>query len=259
MLLADVVTTSAEVGAQSSRLAKVTRIAHLLSEAARDSDTRGIAVIVSWLSGELPQRQIGVGWAALRSLPPPGAVPVLTVVDVDAAFTEIGATAGRGFAGAPRRVGRRSVRRRHRGRADVSAAAAGRRTATGRAGRCDGRCGGQGGRNRRADGPAGGDAPRRFTGRRRRGVDPRRRRPRRFHAAGRTAGGSDARADRHRRGRCTRKARRHSDFRGQAGWRPGADPPQRQRRDGLHPQPRRRHRPAARSGRGDAAPCPYTT
>ena len=96
MLLTDVVTTSAEVGAQSSRLAKVTRIAHLLSEAARDSDTRGIAVIVSWLSGELPQRQIGVGWAALRSLPPPGAVPVLTVVDVDAAFTEIGATAGKG-------------------------------------------------------------------------------------------------------------------------------------------------------------------
>ena len=96
MLLTDVVTTSAEVGAQSSRLAKVTRIAHLLSEAARDSDTRGIAVIVSWLSGELPQRQIGVGWAALRSLPPPGVVPVLTVVDVDAAFTEIGATAGKG-------------------------------------------------------------------------------------------------------------------------------------------------------------------
>ena len=67
MLLTDVVTTSAEVGAQSSRLAKVTRIAHLLSEAARDTDTRGIAVIVSWLSGELPQRQIGVGWAALRA------------------------------------------------------------------------------------------------------------------------------------------------------------------------------------------------
>ena len=96
MLLTDVVTTSAEVGAQSSRLAKVTRIAHLLSEAARDSDTRGIAVIVSWLSGELPQRQIGVGWAALRSLPPPAAAPSLTVAGVDAAFTEIGATAGKG-------------------------------------------------------------------------------------------------------------------------------------------------------------------
>ena len=171
MLLADVVTTSAEVGAQSSRLAKVTRIAHLLSEAARDIDARGVAVIVSWLSGELPQRQIGVGWAALRSLPPPSAAPVLTVAGVDAAFTAIGATSRQGFAGAPRRVGRRSVRRRNRGRADVSAPAAGRRTATGRAGRCDGRRGRQGGRHRRADGPAGGDARRRSAGRRRRRAD----------------------------------------------------------------------------------------
>jgi DNA ligase 1 len=96
VLLADVVTTSAEVGAQSSRLAKVTRLAHLLSEAARDADTSGIAVIVSWLSGELSQRQIGVGWAALRSLPPPAAAPALTVAGVDAAFNEIGGTAGKG-------------------------------------------------------------------------------------------------------------------------------------------------------------------
>ena len=96
MLLADVVTTWAEVGALSSRLAKVTRIAHLLGEAAQDTDARGIAIVVSWLSGELPQRQIGVGWAALRSLPPPAVAPVLTVTGVDAAFTEIGGTAGKG-------------------------------------------------------------------------------------------------------------------------------------------------------------------
>ncbi len=98
MLLADVVNTSAEVGAQSSRLAKVTRIAHLLSGAARDNDgaAHQIAVIVSWLSGELPQRQIGVGWAALRSLPEPALAPVLTVTGVDAAFTAIGATGGKG-------------------------------------------------------------------------------------------------------------------------------------------------------------------
>ncbi len=36
--------------------------------------------MVSWLSGELPQRQIGVGWAALRSLPPPADEPTLTVL-----------------------------------------------------------------------------------------------------------------------------------------------------------------------------------
>ena len=95
MLLADVVTASTEVGAQSSRLAKVSRIAALLGAAAA-GDAHQVAVVVSWLSGELPQRQIGVGWAALRTLPPPADEPTLTVARVDAAFTEIGAVAGKG-------------------------------------------------------------------------------------------------------------------------------------------------------------------
>ena len=179
MLLADVVTTSAEVGAQSSRLAKVTRIAHLLSEAARDTDTRDqIAVIVSWLSGELPQRQIGVGWAALRSLPAPALAPVLTVTGVDAAFTEIGATAGKGsqarraalvadLFGAATEAEQTFLRRLLGGElrqgalagvmADAVARAAGIAAPTG---------------------PAGGHAARRSARRRRRGADPRRRRPR---------------------------------------------------------------------------------
>jgi DNA ligase-1 len=55
-----------------------------------------VAVVVSWLSGELPQRQIGVGWASLRSLPPPAVEPSLTVLGVDAAFTEIGRVSGKG-------------------------------------------------------------------------------------------------------------------------------------------------------------------
>ena len=95
MLLADVVTASTEVGAQSSRLAKISRIAALLGAAAA-GDAHQVAVVVSWLSGELPQRQIGVGWAALRTLPPPADEPTLTVARVDAAFTEIGAVAGKG-------------------------------------------------------------------------------------------------------------------------------------------------------------------
>ena len=41
-------------------------------------------------------------------------------------------------------------------------------------------------------------------------------------------------------------------FRGQARRRPGPDPPRRRRRVDLHPQPRRRHRPAARGRRGHA-------
>ena len=55
-----------------------------------------MAVVVSWLSGELPQRQIGVGWAGLRSLPPPSAAPTLMIDDVDARFTQIGAVSGKG-------------------------------------------------------------------------------------------------------------------------------------------------------------------
>lgn len=82
------------MGATSSRLSKVERIADLLRRAAPDPEL--VAIIVAWLSGELPQRHIGVGWASLRSLPPPAGHPTLTVAGVDAAFSEIGATSGSG-------------------------------------------------------------------------------------------------------------------------------------------------------------------
>jgi DNA ligase-1 len=94
--LIGVATASAEVGSTSARLAKVARIADLLHRAGEQNDPRLVAVIVSWLSGELPQRQIGVGWAALRSLPSPAAQPSLTVLQVDDAFTEIRKVAGKG-------------------------------------------------------------------------------------------------------------------------------------------------------------------
>lgn len=93
MLLADVARASAEVGAVSARSAKTRVISALLPRAMDDGS---VAVVVSWLSGELPQRQIGVGWAALKSLPPPAAEPSLTVLGVDALFSEIGAVAGKG-------------------------------------------------------------------------------------------------------------------------------------------------------------------
>ena len=96
MLLTDVAVASAEVGAASARTAKIDRIAGLLGAAADDPAT--VAVVVDWLSGELPQRQIGVGWAALRSLPPPADVPALTVIEVDATLSAIKAVAGRGSA-----------------------------------------------------------------------------------------------------------------------------------------------------------------
>ena len=90
--LADVAAASSDVGATSSRLAKAARLADLL----RGADPADVAVVVSWLAGELPQRQIGVGWAALRSLPAAAATPSLTVAEVHDTFTAIGATAGPG-------------------------------------------------------------------------------------------------------------------------------------------------------------------
>jgi DNA ligase-1 len=92
VLVAEVAAASVEVGATPSRLGKIARLATLLKSAGPDE----VAVVVSWLSGELAQRQIGVGWAALRSLPPPAAEPTLTVRAVDAAFSEIGRTSGAG-------------------------------------------------------------------------------------------------------------------------------------------------------------------
>ena len=96
MQLVDVAAASTDVGATSARLAKIGRIADLLRRAGAEDDPKLVAVVVSWLSGELPQRQIGVGWAALRSLPSPAAEPSLTVLDTDARFTEIGTVAGKG-------------------------------------------------------------------------------------------------------------------------------------------------------------------
>lgn len=82
------------MGGTSSRLQKVARIADLLSQAAPDAEL--VSIIVSWLSGELRQRQIGVGWASLRSPPPAAPSPTLTVLGVDATFSEIKAVSGKG-------------------------------------------------------------------------------------------------------------------------------------------------------------------
>ncbi len=98
MLLADVVAASAEVGATRSRTAKVATLARTL--AAADPDETG--VVVSHLSGVLPQRRLGVGWRSLSRMPDPAAEPTLTVADVDAAFTGIAATTGPGSVAARR-------------------------------------------------------------------------------------------------------------------------------------------------------------
>jgi DNA ligase 1 len=106
MLLDQVVRTSAAVTGSAGRLAKIAEIAQLLREVPRDE----IPIAVAFLSGELTQRQIGVGYAALVDLlgpqgsaaqpdgpagPAPGE-PVLTLTDADQAFAAIGARTGPG-------------------------------------------------------------------------------------------------------------------------------------------------------------------
>ena len=92
VLLAEVAEVSRAVAGSAGRLAKIAAIAAALRDAGPDE----VPIVVAYLSGELPQRQIGVGWAALRSAPAGSAAPSLTVLGVDASFSEIGAVVGPG-------------------------------------------------------------------------------------------------------------------------------------------------------------------
>ena len=60
--------------------------------------------MVAYLSGELPQRQIGVGWASLRDVPAPAAASSLTLLGVNSAFSRIGAVSGKGSAAERKRL-----------------------------------------------------------------------------------------------------------------------------------------------------------
>ena len=92
MLLRDLVDASHAAAATRSRLEKVAVLAGALREAAPEE----APAVVTYLSGELRQRQTGVGWATLRGLPAPAGAPELTVREVDAAFGAIAALAGPG-------------------------------------------------------------------------------------------------------------------------------------------------------------------
>ncbi len=96
VLLVRIAEVSQAVAATSGRLAKV----DLLAGALREAGPLEVPIAVAYLSGELPQRQIGVGWAALRDGFPPAAVPTLGLAEVDAAFCAIGTVGGKGSAAA---------------------------------------------------------------------------------------------------------------------------------------------------------------
>jgi DNA ligase 1 len=98
VVVSELVEASGAVRATSSRNAKVEALAVVL----RGVSPAETPPAVAWLSGELTQRQIGVGWASLRDLPAPAAEPTLGIAEVEAAFTHIGRLAGPGSQAARR-------------------------------------------------------------------------------------------------------------------------------------------------------------
>lgn len=95
MLLADLVATSAAVGATSARNAKRDALAALLRRLGADE----IVPAVGFLTGEPRQGRIGVGWRTLAGVSaPPAAAATLAVLDVDRAIDQLSATAGAGSA-----------------------------------------------------------------------------------------------------------------------------------------------------------------
>src|SRR5437588_4303874 len=98
MLLSEVVETSVAVGATSARLGKVQHLAATV----RRLQPEEAAVGVAFLSGQLRQRQVGVGYASIRDLPSPADASTLTLLDVDGRLETIGRQSGPDSQGARR-------------------------------------------------------------------------------------------------------------------------------------------------------------
>ena len=101
MLFAELVAASTRVAATSSRLAKVREIADLL----RSVSAEEVEVAIAYLSGELPQGRIALGYAALNAArTDPAAAPTLQLTEVNAAFGALKSTTGKGSAAARNRI-----------------------------------------------------------------------------------------------------------------------------------------------------------
>jgi DNA ligase 1 len=92
VLLQSLVATSAEISATRSRTAKTKALAAALRTAEPDE----VETVVAYLSGELRQRRIGVGWRSLQRLPPPAGQATLTVAQAHAAFEAMSELSGAG-------------------------------------------------------------------------------------------------------------------------------------------------------------------
>lgn len=92
MLLARLARVSLEVAATSARSRKVALLAGLF----RDTGPDDVPIVIPYLSGRLPQGRLGIGWSTLGAPVPPAAEPGLTVAEVDAELTAVGALSGPG-------------------------------------------------------------------------------------------------------------------------------------------------------------------
>ncbi|PRX55616.1 DNA ligase-1 [Nonomuraea fuscirosea] len=92
MLLIDVVRVSEAVTRTSARLGKIGHLAELLGRVGPDE----AEIAISYLSGELPQRQVGVGWRTLEDIPQPKLAATATLTAVDELLSRIKAVSGQG-------------------------------------------------------------------------------------------------------------------------------------------------------------------
>jgi DNA ligase-1 len=93
MLLSDLVTTSALVGATSSRLEKT----RLLAELLRRLEPTEVAIAIGFLTGWPRQGRLGVGWATAAAAKPPdaAAAATLTLLEVDGQLDELKRVGGK--------------------------------------------------------------------------------------------------------------------------------------------------------------------
>lgn len=98
MLLIDLARTSAAVAAGSARLAKTAHLAELLGRVEPDE----AEIAIAYLSGELPQRNVGVGWTSLQDPPEPRLVATATLREVHDLLDRVKSLAGPGSQNARR-------------------------------------------------------------------------------------------------------------------------------------------------------------
>ncbi|WP_406186583.1 ATP-dependent DNA ligase [Streptomyces sp. NBC_01006] len=100
MLLAEVARVSREVAETSARSRKTALLAEVFAAAPPEE----AGLVVSYLSGRLPQGRPGIGWRTLGREVEPADGPTLTVTAVDAAVTELAAARGTGAQAERRRI-----------------------------------------------------------------------------------------------------------------------------------------------------------